>query len=298
MLMPRTRHPGPSRPSRKGRYCRWGAALAMLLALVTARAAPPRVVSLGGDITAVVYALHAEDVLAGVDSTSTWPKAATRLPSVGYVRMLHAEGILSLKPDRVIATHDAGPPTVLTQLREAGVRVDQLPVTRTPAGVVAKVRRIGQLLDRVPQADALASKLRAQFDTLAARTHAMAHHPSVLFLMSTGAGSPMAAGRGTAADSAISLSGGRNVVDGYAGYRPISAEALVALQPQVIVMMRGVGAGDLQTALALPGVARTPAGRQQRIVFVDGEALLGFGPRTAEQALQLQRQLAAIAATP
>lgn len=257
--------------------------------------AAPRIVALGGDVTATIYALGAQHELVGVDSTSTWPAAARRLPDVGYVRQLDAEGVLALHPTLIIATHDAGPPNVIAQLHSAGVRIATLPVTRTPAAVAAKVRAIGHLLGRDAAAATLAARIERDYATLATRVVAMRAHPRVVFLLSFGGGSPLAAGRGTAADAVIALAGGRNVVQGYSGYKPVSAEALVALAPQAIVVMRehGSDAQTIAAVLKLPGVAQTPAGMARRVIPVDGEALLGFGPRSAQAALALQKLLAA-----
>lgn len=77
---------------------RWGILLAALP--LFASAAAERVISLGGDVTEIVYALNAGQQLVAKDSTSTWPAAAQKLPDVGYLRQLNAEGILSLRPDR------------------------------------------------------------------------------------------------------------------------------------------------------------------------------------------------------
>ncbi|WP_109123631.1 ABC transporter substrate-binding protein [Dyella sp. C11] len=275
-----------------------GAFTALLSLALTARAADAslRVVALGGDITEIVYALDAQDTLVGVDSTSLWPQAATHLPDVGYVRQLAAEGILSLRPQLILATHDAGPATVMTQLRDTGMRIEMMPVTRTPQAVVAKVKQVGDALDRKPAAAALAAKIDGQYASLSKAVAAMPKHPRVMFLMSAGDGSPKAAGRDTAADAAITLAGGANVGGDFSGYKAVSPEAMAALAPDVIVLMheREAELGGIDGVLKLPGVAMTPAGRARRIVFVDGQALLGFGPRNAEHELELQRMLASI----
>jgi iron complex transport system substrate-binding protein len=255
-----------------------------------------RVVSLGGDITETIYALDAQSSLVGVDSTSEWPAAVHALPDVGYVRQLAAEGVLSLRPELIIATHDAGPPPVLAQLRSAGVRIETLPVTYTPEEVVAKVRSIGHLLGKDSAAGQLADKIQTQYGELANAVASMPRHPRAIFMMSAGGGSPLLAGNETAATHAIALAGGVNAVDGYAGYKPVSAEAMAALAPEVIVLMRERAdvLGGIEGVLKLPGVALTPAGKARRVILVDGQALLGFGPRNAEQELVLQRELAAL----
>lgn len=271
---------------------------AALLPRAASAAAPERVVSLGGDITEIVYALGAQGALVGVDTTSIWPAQARSLPNVGYVRQLGTEGILALRPKLAIATHDAGPPTVLEQLRSAGVQLERFPVTDTPDAIAAKVRRIGELLDRREPAEALARKIEAQARELASKVAAMPAHPRTVFLLSGASGGLMVSGRETAADAAVKLAGGDNVVDGYTGYKPLSPEALIALKPDVLLLMnnRGDASGGVADVLKLPGVAQTPAGKNGRVLLVDGQALLGFGPRTVEKATELQTELARVAA--
>lgn len=274
--------------------------IAAVVALTSFRAAadsPARVVALGGDITETIYALGAQQSLVGVDSTSLWPQAAQALPNVGYVRQLSAEGILALRPQLIIATHDAGPAAVIAQLHQAGARLELLPVSRSPEDALAKVRRIGELLDKEVQAQQLAQRVGAQYAALATSVAAMPQHPRVVFLMSVGAGSPMAAGKNTAADRVIALVGGNNVAASFEGYKPVSPEAMVALAPDLILLMREreTDVGGVDGVLNMPGVAQTPAGKARRVLFVDGQALLGFGPRSAEEAIGLQRQLAGAA---
>lgn len=255
-----------------------------------------RIVALGGDITETIYALDAQQHLVGVDSTSQWPAAATQLPNVGYVRQLNAEGILALRPTQIIATHDAGPVTVIEQLRQAGVALELLPPSGTAQEVMDKVRRVGHLLGADAQAKQLNSRLAQTYATLQMRVANMQRHPRVVFLLSAGAGNFLAAGHDTAADHAIALAGGSNVIQGYSGYKPLSTEALVAAAPDVLVVMseRADGAGSIEQVLALPGVSQTPAGKHQQVIFVDGQALLGFGPRNADSELALQGKLAAV----
>lgn len=258
----------------------------------TAQAAT-RVVSLGGDITGIVYALKAGDTLVGVDSTSTWPAQARTLPNVGYVRQLSAEGILALHPDLIVATHDAGPPAVMQQLEQLGQRLEILPSAHNGQGIVQKVRTLGQLLDRPAQAAELIARLQAEAETLQARVKAMPRHPRVVFVMNTGTAGLMVAGRGTAADAAITLAGGDNVVIAYRGYKPLAAESLVLLKPEVLLVM-DTGQHSDNELLNHPAVRQTPAGRHHQVIRVEGEKLLGFGVRTLSAATALQAQLARV----
>src|SRR5258705_12806627 len=70
---------------------------------------PARIVSIGGAITEILYALGFEDRLAGVDATSLYPPAGLRdKPNVGYMRPLSAEGGLGLNPSLVLAGAGCG----------------------------------------------------------------------------------------------------------------------------------------------------------------------------------------------
>lgn len=278
-------------------------ALAVLLVLWIASTswaadAPPlRVVALGGDITETVYAIGAQQDLVGVDSTSEWPAEAKKLPDVGYVRQLNTEGILALRPGLIIATHDAGPPPVMAQLHDAGISMVLLPPSRSPDDVIAKVQTVAHVLNRDAQAQRVIEHLSQTYALLKQHVAAMPQHPRVIFLLSAGSDNLLAAGQETAADHAIALAGGRNVITAYSGYKPLSPEALVAAAPDAVIVMteRSDGVGDIAKVMALPGIAQTPAGMHRHILFVDGQALLGFGPRNAESELALQRALAALA---
>ncbi len=94
----------------------------------------------------------------------------------------------------------------------------------------------------------------------------------------------LAAGRHNAADGIISLAGGVNAVDGFEGYKAMSDEAIVTARPDVILMMdRGGAHSESNDAelFAHPAVASTPAGKDKRLIRMDGSYRLGFGPRTA-----------------
>ena len=264
----------------------WGL---VLLALPAAAEAPRRVVSIGGALTEIVYALEAQEVLVGNDTTSYYPPAAERLPKVGYQRALSAEGIVSLSPDLVMLTEEAGPPAVLAQLQAANIPILQLRAGRSLTDVRDAIRVIASALKKDRAGSALIDAIDRQTAELAEVT---ARHPTdkrVLFILQHGGGAPMAGGRETAADSIIRLSGAQNAVTEYTGYKPLTPEAAAALQPDVILTTaRGLAqAGGKDALLAAPGLALTPAARTGSLIVMDALLLLGFGPRTVQAAATL-----------
>ena len=78
------------------------------------------------------------------------------------------------------------------------------------------------------------------------------------------------------------------------GYVALSAEALVAGDPEVIVTARrGLDAylGGLDGFLQMPGVAETAAGRDRRVLVFEDLFLLGLGPRTGQLLAELFAEL-------
>lgn len=262
----------------------------------------PRLVTAGGALTEIVYALGAQAQLVGTDTTSLYPPEAQQTRKVGYLRQLSAEGLLSLRPDALIATADAGPAVVLDQLRSARVRVELVSIDHSWEEVGRKVAAVGRAAHREPQAAAFMAELTAQWTAVQSRVQAgvqaRAQRPatSVLFVLAH-AGSPMVSGRATAADAMLRLAGGRNALQAFSGYRPMTAEAMAAAAPDVILMTtQGLEAvGGAHKFWQRPELALTPAWRRREnsetLLHLDALALLGFGPRLPSVVLQLHERL-------
>ena len=121
------------------------------------------------------------------------------------------------------------------------------------------------------------------------------HRPAlrVVFVMSFVNGRAMVAGRKTAADGIIRMAGAVNAVDQFEGYKQLEDEAVVAAQPDAVLVMVRSGAEPLtaKEVFAHPGFALTPAASRNAFVAMDGLYLLGFGPRTASAARDLAQKL-------
>lgn len=247
----------------------------------TAAAQSSRIVSAGGDVTEILFALGLGDQVVAVDDTSLYPEAVHALPKVGYLRELGAEGVLSLAPTAVVASGGAGPPTTLVQLEDAGVRIVRTKTARTSEDVIANIEIIAEAFGQETEARALTDTFQRDMTAATAQVEGYSDKPRALFLLAVNAGSPNAAGAGTAADAMIALAGGENAVSAFEGYKALSAEAAVMAQPDVILMMPHAlaAAGGAERVAANPAIAATPAGSNARIVPIDGTFHLGFGPR-------------------
>lgn len=258
-----------------------------------AKAGESRVVSIGGSITEIVYALGAQDRLVAVDSTSRHPAEARDHPNVGYMRQLSAEPLLALDPGLLLAIEDTGPAHVLDQLRAAGTRLVMVPDDPSPQGVLEKIEVVAEALGLEGRGRQLVARLELEFAELDAHLAATDRAPKVLFLLSVGSGVPLAAGRDTSAAGIVELAGGTNAVTVFEGFKPLSPEAAVAAAPEILlVTKRTLGLlGGPDKLLARPELAATPAGHARRFVEMDGLLLLGFGPRTPQAIRELAAAL-------
>ncbi|WP_431222569.1 heme/hemin ABC transporter substrate-binding protein [Serratia sp. L9] len=264
-------------------------ALCIALAFPLATSAAERIISIGGDVTEIAFALGMGDEVVARDSTSQSPAAVQKLPDVGYMRQLNAEGILALKPTLVLTTELAEPALVLKQLEESGVKVVRIPGDTTVQAVAEKITLIAGALNRGDEGAKLAERYQQQ---LAAVTRSPLP-VNVLFVMSHGGVAPMAAGQHTAADAIIRAAGLNNSMQGFSRYRPLSQEGVIASAPDLLLVttdsVRTIG--GLEQLWQLPGIALTPAGKNRRVLVVDDMALLGFGLETPK-ALSLLRNAA------
>ncbi|UGA52315.1 MULTISPECIES: hemin ABC transporter substrate-binding protein [Dickeya] len=259
----------------------------MLLWLPLSLLAADRVVTIGGDVTQIVFALQAGDKVVARDSTSLHPEAVTSLPNVGYMRQLNAEGILSMQPTLVLASALAQPSTVLEQVASRGVRVVTVPEPQTVDGIGEKIQAIAGALGVTPRGEALAQQVKQQLAAIPSQPASA----RMLFILSHSGMGAMAAGQDTAADAAFRAAGLQNAMQGFNRYQPLSQEGVVASQPDWVVITTD-GAKSLSGGAAvwkLPGLALTPAGKHQRLLIVDDMALLGFGLDTPAALLRLRQ---------
>lgn len=253
-----------------------------------AAATTRRIVSLGGAVTETLYRLGLENEIVGVDATSQFPpQALATKPSVGYVRALGAEGLLSLRPDLIIATAGAGPPNALALVEAAGVPLVRVPEDATEDGVIQRIATISGAVRARTAGEALITEIRAGFAELEERRARLTERKRVLFVLSLQNGRPLVGGAGTTAHGMLGLAGAANAAQGLTGWKPMSDEGVLSAAPDVVVTMsRGAG-GHAPEVLGLPVFAATPAGRAKAVVTMDGLYLLGFGPRTPSAARDL-----------
>lgn len=246
-----------------------------------------RIVTIGGAVTETVYALGYGDRVIGIDLTSTFPPMASSRPSVGYMRALSAEGVISLAPSLVIAIEGSGPTDVIQILSKASVPFVLVPEGYDEASVLRKIRFIAEVLGEDAKGEAMTKAIAEDFAAMRAQRDKITKPRTAVFVLAAGSGTPTVGGAKTSADGIFKLGGVENAMKDVAGYKPAVAESMLKAAPEVVVTMfeRDHGLGP-DAMFALPAFAGTPAARDKRLLPISSY-YLGFGPRTAHAAHKL-----------
>ena len=266
-------------------------------------------IDISGTIAATVFGLGLGENVVGRDS-STGFVGTEDLPVVTKTgHTLNAEAILELAPTVVLTDTSIGPKEVRQQLREAGIPVVVVSSERRVDLVDDLVIEIAHALGVPTRGETLAARLDTEVED--ARTEIAAITPTdtadrarLLFLYVRGnANIYYIFGRDSGADSLIEAVGGVDVAGeiGWEGMKPMTAEALVAARPDVLVMMTDglASVGGIDGLIErIPALAQTPAGQHRRVVDMADTEILSFGPRSAQIIRALARAVYAPADSP
>ncbi|MCC8378313.1 hemin ABC transporter substrate-binding protein [Xenorhabdus sp. PB30.3] len=252
--------------------------LTFMLTISASAFSAERIVTIGGDVSEIVFALGEGQYVVARDSTSKNPQEILSIPDVGYMRMLSSEGVLSMRPSLVIASELAQPSLALKQIEDSGVKVIKVTSKASLEAVPEKIKTVAKAVKQEKRGEELITQYQQQLATITT-----SEIPTkVMFVMSHGGIMPMAAGQKTAADQIIHAIGAQNAMQGFNGYRPLSQEGVIASQPDLLLISTdGLKTlGGMDKLWQLPGMSFTPAGKKKQVVVVDEMGLLGFGIET------------------
>jgi iron complex transport system substrate-binding protein len=252
---------------------------------VTLSAPPRRIVSLVPSVTEIIYALGAEERLAGRTDYCEFPAAAKRKPSVGGMVNPSLEALVALKPDLVIATDEGNREETFQQL--ARLRIPTYLVHATRLGALEDmIARIGALTGRQAAVGPLTESLTRRMQAV---RQAVAPFPRPRVLYVIWPEPLIVPGRQSLLTELIDLAGGDSVTSGQeAAYVRFSVEAAVALAPQVIVLADHASANGGGSSAGRPEpekwkrFASVPAIRAGRLYSVDLSILHRYGPSVVE----------------
>jgi iron complex transport system substrate-binding protein len=251
-----------------------------------------KIISLNGTVSEILAGLGLEPNIIGTDVTSNYPESLKSKPKVGHNRNISAEGIIALQPDVVTGLTTEIKPELAAQLKTAGIKLVLFTQEFSADGTRKLIKDVAVSFGRQQQAAGMIKKLDADL-AAANKVNKTTTKPKILFIYARGTGTMMVAGDNTPLTKIIQLAGGQNAVTGFNDYKPLTSEALVAANPDVILLFSSgmESLGGAAGLLNVQGVSQTNAGKNKKFITMDGELLTGFGPRLGQAVAQLSQKL-------
>lgn len=248
-----------------------------------------RIVSLAPSLTETLYALGAQERLAGVTDYCDYPPEAQVKPKVGGVVNPNLEQVVALKPDLVLATRSINRRETVQALDRLGIAA-YVTDPRSVEAVLASIGRLAEVIGAREASEALVAKLQTRLAEL--KRQLGARQPRrVLFVV--WAEPLISVGRETFLADALRWAGAESVVETSQDWPRLSLEEVVRLQPDYLVFASAHGQVEEQNFEAFrdrPGWRNLEAVRQRHIAVVS-EAINRPAPRLVDAIVELARQL-------
>ncbi|GAA5112820.1 hemin ABC transporter substrate-binding protein [Orbus sasakiae] len=258
----------------------------VLVMLSTSVMSKERIISIGPDITEIIYQLGAGDELVGRDMRSIYPPQAANLADVGYMRTLNAEGLLSLYPDKIIASQLAAPSVVFEQIESMGIPVIFISGEPSINGMINRIQQVAKAVERESQGGELVKQMQATLAQIPSTKLPL----NVMFIRSFNNNNILAAGKETLIDYVFQIAGVNNALADMNRYQTLSGEGLILAKPDLIVTTKTAMRyfQNEEDFWLLDNVINTPAGKNRQLLVMDDMALLSFGLQTPQAILFLR----------
>lgn len=238
-----------------------------------------RLITAGGTITEIVFALGAGEQVIAVDQSSQYPHEARQRPMIGYYRELATEGVLSFSPDKILAIEGVGRKEVIEQISSIGVEVIVYPKPTSTEGLVELIGQLGRDLNKPSEADNLINQFNNSLPQ-----KATSHPVKAIYLLSASDRGLIAAGTNTVPHLIFHYAGIENLGGQHEGFKGINNESLAMMQPDFIVAPMHVvmASGGKETFCNNPNLALLKAAKECRLLVMDSLMSLGMTPRLAQ----------------
>jgi len=195
-----------------------------------------RIVSLAPSVTEILYAIGAEESIAGVSKHCDYPIAAKLKTKAGDFNSPDLEKVRELSPDLVLFAEYVRADD-LKALEQMGVDSFVLPAS-TIGDITETTRRLGEITGRVEQARTLADELEGKIESIREEFGALPteKRPDI-YVEVDGPARLYAVGPGSFMDEVVRLAGGKNVFAARKeAYFAVDPGEVVRADPEVILI--------------------------------------------------------------
>jgi iron complex transport system substrate-binding protein len=248
---------------------------------------PHRIVSLSPTVTEDLFAIGAGKQVVAVDQDSNYPKRAPRTGLSGFTP--NVEAIANYHPDLVFISYDPG--NFASQLRKLGIKVVNVAAANDLGQAYQEIRQLGRVTGHGTGAKAVVHSMRTQLAALVKSVPKSRRHLRVYHELDP---TYYSATSQTFIGSVYKLFGFRDIADAAGGtaggYPQLSAEYIIAKDPQIIVLAdTKCCQQSYATVAARPGWSSISAVQHHRVVGADDDVASRWGPRIVQFARSVAR---------
>jgi iron complex transport system substrate-binding protein len=253
---------------------------------VTLAAPPAKIASLDAAHTEVLYAIGAANQVAAVDNYSDCPAAASSLPKVDSFN-ISLEAITAQNPDLVVLGFTAQP-DIVAGLQGAGIKVLTLPSPSSINGVYDDIELLGRVTGHPGDADTLVTSMSHEVEDVGTRVSGKTP-PNVYHEVDN---TYYSAGPDSFIDDLYKTLGAKNIAQSSGeAYPQLSAEAIIAANPDIIILADEDSGESATTVAARPGWSVIKAVQEHRVYAVDPNIVSRPGPRLVDALRALESDL-------
>ncbi len=239
---------------------------------------PKRIIALAPNVTEILFSLGLGKEVVGVSVLSNYPKAALKLPVVYTLNGPVLEKILALKPDLLISAAIV-PQSTVNKLRALHLKVLVTNPTDIP-GILHDISLVGAAAGVPKVAAREVTGLQRRINAVTRAVAPLHSRPTVFYELDK---TLYTVGHGSFMDSLITMAGGKNVAGSIANpYPQLSTEALLADNPQVILLGDAAYGTTAASVAARPGWSAVSAVQHHRIYAFDDNLASRPGPRIVD----------------
>jgi ABC-type Fe3+-hydroxamate transport system substrate-binding protein len=251
----------------------------------TIKSKPERIISLAPSNTEILFALGLGDKVIGVTEYCNYPEEAKEKKKIGGYVTPNIEKIVALQPDLVLAAHGL-PIEVIDALERYNLTVVGLH-PKNLDDILYDIRLVGEITGQSDNASVLVANMAQKIEATEEGMKELNYEekPTVLHIIWH---DPIwVAGRGTIEDELIRKSGGINVAP-VEGYRTISLEEVIKIDPEIIITPSGTGMGFAKTnftyeyIIGEPRLSGVDAVTNNRVYVIDADIISRAGPRIVD----------------
>ncbi|MBC5627326.1 ABC transporter substrate-binding protein [Clostridium sp. NSJ-6] len=237
---------------------------------------PQTVVSLGPNVTEMIYSLDKGDKLAGRTKYCDYPEQALEVQEVGTLTKPNLELIAEIKPDLVVAsTHFKE--EAQAKLDELGIPTIVLYSEDSFDGVYKSIQTLGQILNASPKAGEVVAGMKDKVAEVTKKVEGL-EAPSMYYVVGFGEKDSTAGGN-TFIGEMIRMANGKNIADDSEGWS-YSKEKLAEKNPEMIVLSKYY---DTKVTFTTTDFYKDlDAVKNDKVYEIDENMLNRQGPRLAD----------------